>query len=64
MYRIMVEQNEALYTYRALLNDNPKFFHCPLSHYVTDVTFQQANRRCGNLQEEKVYFSRNNTLYV
>ena len=46
------------------LQENSKLFkNFPFCLEAVDVTFQQANRPSGNMQEGKVYFSGKHRLY-
>ena len=46
------------------LNDSGKVFcHFTEARYSTDVTFQQANRPIGNMQEARSYFSGKHKLH-
>lgn len=45
------------YTMDHLQEDNQTFKSCAFAVEAIDVTFQQANRPSGSMQEKKVYFS-------
>ena len=46
-----------------LFQSNKLFKNHPCARYATDVTFQQANRPSGSLEEGKKYYSGKHKLY-
>lgn len=46
-----------------MVDEERTFDNFPYAQYVTDVTFQQANRPSGNAAEGKKYFSGKQKLY-
>lgn len=63
MYLHYVEKIREKYTMEYLINENVYFHNYKYCRYATDVTFQQCNRPCGNMQEGKKYFSGKHKLY-
>lgn len=60
---IFVEPTAAKYTMECLKEKRCTFRHFPFAAEAIDVTFQQANRPSGNMQEGKKYFSGKHKLY-
>lgn len=50
-------------SYSAMRGKNVRFSNFPYAVEAIDVTFQQANRPSGNVQEGKVYYSGKHSLY-
>lgn len=63
LYEALVKRNDSLFNFGELAQEGKNFRHFPFARYITDVTFQQANRPSGNMQEGKVFFSGKHKLY-
>lgn len=63
LYEGLVERNTFSFSFGNLLRDGKMFKDFPAAICLTDVTFQQANRLRGNMQERKVYFCSKHRLY-
>ena len=62
-YEMTVERANEKYSLARLHRDHTIFDHHRHARYATDVTFQMANRPCGNHEEAKPYFSKKHGLY-
>ena len=63
LYKTVVLQWEERYTMERLVKEKSTFKHYKFALYVTDVTFQNANRPSGNHEEAKGHFTNKHTLY-
>jgi len=63
LYESLVARNSTVYPMEKMLEEQCNFKHFRFARCAIDVTFQQAYRPNGSMQEGKVYFSGKHKLY-
>ena len=63
LYTMFVKKADHMYNMSTLRSNKAQFKYFPYALEAIDVTFQEANRPSGNMQEGKKYFSGKHKLY-